>query len=81
MSCPQIWKIEKEEYRKKGKVGRQASEAQREKELERERKSKRRHFLLEEQNEVLWQRDAGGHPGENESEQEHVRHSLHKTCN
>ena len=34
MSCPQIWKIEKE------KVRRQASEAQREKELERDRKNK-----------------------------------------
>ena len=42
------------ENREKEKVGRQASEAQREKELERERKKiKRRHFLLEEQNEVL----------------------------
>ena len=38
MSCPQIWKTEKEEDREKEKVGRQASEAQREKELERERK-------------------------------------------
>ena len=54
LSCPQIWNIEKEKDREKEKVGRQASEAQREKELERERKKiKRRHFLLEEQNEVL----------------------------
>ena len=34
MSCPQIWKIEKEQ------VGRQASEAQQEKELDQERKNK-----------------------------------------
>ena len=37
----------------KEKVLRQASEAQREKEIERERKDKRTHFLLEEQNEIL----------------------------
>ena len=36
MSCPQIWNIEKEKDREKEKLGRQASEAQREKELERE---------------------------------------------
>ena len=66
MSCPQIWKTEKEEDREKEKVGRQASEAQREKELERERKNKRRHFLLEEQYEILQRRDASGHQGENE---------------
>ena len=51
MSCPQIWNIVKEKDRERGKVGRQASEAQREKELQRERKNKRRHFLLEEQDE------------------------------
>ena len=39
--------------REKEKVGRQASEAQRENELERERKNKRRHFMLEEQYEIL----------------------------
>ena len=45
---------ERERQRKlRGKVGRQASEAQREKELQRERKNKRRHFLLEEQDEIL----------------------------
>ena len=52
MSCPQIWKIEKEEYGENENVRRQASEAQREKELEREKK-KRIHFLLEEQHEIL----------------------------
>ena len=39
--------------REKEKVGRQASKAQREKELERETKNKGRHFLLEEQHEIL----------------------------
>ena len=76
----------KEKDREREKVGRQASEAQREKELQRERKNKRRHFLLEEQDEILLRRDASGHQGENErqrkkTEQEHVRHFLHKTCN
>ena len=51
LSCPQIWNIEKE--KEKEKVGRQTTEAQREKELEREGKNKRGHFLLEEQNEIL----------------------------
>ena len=50
LSCPQIWNIEKEKEREKEKVGRQASEAHREKALEQE---KRRHFLLEEQYEIL----------------------------
>ena len=40
MSCPQIWNIEKDKDGEKQKVGRQVSEAQRGKELERERKSK-----------------------------------------
>ena len=39
--------------REKEKVGRQASKAQGEKELERETKNKGRHFLLEEQHEIL----------------------------
>ena len=46
LSCPQIWNIEKEKDREKEKVGRQASEAQREKE-------QKKHFLLEEQYEIL----------------------------
>ena len=80
MSCPQIWNTEREKDREKEKLGRQASEAQREKELERETKNKRRYFLLEEH------QDASGYQGENErlrkkTEQEHVRHFLHKTCN
>ena len=66
MSCLQIWNIEKEKDRDKEKLGRQASEAQRESELEGERKNKRRHFLLEEQYEILQGRDASGHQGENE---------------
>ena len=28
-------------------------------------KKKRRHFLLQEQHEILWRRDAGGQQGEN----------------
>ena len=55
---PTIWYIEKggERWRKQ-KVGRQASKAQRGKELERERKKKqRKHFLFEEQHEILLQR-------------------------
>ena len=40
LSCPQIWNMEKEKDGEKQKAGRQASEAQPEKELERERKSK-----------------------------------------
>ena len=42
-----VWNIEKEKDTEKEKVGRQASETQREKELQRERKNNRRHFLLE----------------------------------
>ena len=38
MSCPQIWDIEKDKDREKETTGRQASELQREKELEPERK-------------------------------------------
>ena len=54
---PTIWNIEKggERWRKQ-KVGRQASKAQRGKELERERKKQRKHFLFEEQHEILLQR-------------------------
>ena len=40
LSCPQIWNMEKEKDEEKQKAGRQASEAQPGKELERERKSK-----------------------------------------
>ena len=54
---PTIWNIEEggERWRKQ-KVGRQASKAQRGKELERERKKQRKHFLFEEQHEILLQR-------------------------
>ena len=45
MSYPQIWKIEKEEYGENESVRRQASEAQREKELEREKKKKDAFFV------------------------------------
>ena len=90
MSCPQIWKIEKEKDKEKEKVGRQASEAQQEKELERDRKNKGYIFCWK--NNIKFcsggekMRNANGRLGENErqwktSEQEHVRHFLHKTCN
>ena len=88
MSCPQFWNIEKEKDREIEKVGRQASEAQGEKVLERERKNKRTHFLLEEKHEIC----SGGmlaairvkisdSEKKKKAEQEHVRHFLHKTCN
>ena len=87
MSCPQIWKTEKE------KVRRQASEAQREKELERsERDRKNKGDIFCWRNNMKFcsggekMRNASGHLGENErqwkkSEQEHVQHFLHKTLN
>ena len=49
----QIWDIEKKKDREKEKVGRRATKAQREKELVRETKNKGRHFLLDEQSEIL----------------------------
>ena len=73
MSCPQIWKIEKEKDREKEKVRRQASEAQREKELERserDRKNKgdifcwRNNMKFCSSSEKI--RNASGHLGENE---------------
>ena len=90
MSCPQIWKIEKEKHREKEKVRRQAREAQREKELEGDRKNKGHIFCCRNNMKFCSVgekiRNASGHLGENErqwkkSEQEHVRHFLHKTCN
>ena len=84
LSCPQIWNIEKE------KVGRQASEAQREKELERERKNKGDIFGWRNnmkfcscgekmRNACIHQDEKERH--EKKGEQEHIRHFLHKTCN
>ena len=70
MSCPQIWKIEKEKDREKEKVRRQASEAQREKELERDRKNKggifcwRNNMKFCSGSEKV--RNASGHQGKNE---------------
>ena len=86
---PQIWKIEKEEDREKEKIRRQASEAQREKDLQRDRKNKEDIFCW--MNNMKFCsggekiRNASGQLGENErqwkkSEQEHVRYFLHKTC-
>ena len=70
MSCPQIWKIEKEKDREKEEVRRQASEAQQEKELKRDRKNKGDIFLLKENNMKYCSsgegmRNASGHQGEN----------------
>ena len=85
-----MWKIEEEKDREKEKVRRQASEAQREKELERDTQNKgdvfcgRNNMKFYSGGEKMI--NASGHLGENErqwkkSEQEHVRHFLHKTCN
>ena len=85
MSCPQNL-----ENREKEKVRRQASEARREKEPERDRKNKGDIFCW--RNNMKFcsggekMRNASGHLGETErqwtkSEQEHVQHFFHKTCN
>ena len=80
------------ERQRKRESWRQASEAQREKDdrdLEREIKKQRKHFLLEEQHEnvvaaVTKLRNASGQQckvkmsGSEKSEREHVRHFLHK---
>ena len=89
--CPQIWNIEKEKDREKEKVGRQASEAQRGKDLERERKDKGETVFCWRNNLKFCtggekMRNGCFHQGENErrekkSEQEHVQHFPHKTCN
>ena len=52
MSCPQIWNIEQEKDREKEKVGgrpAKLNEKKGDRDLEREIKKQRRHFLLEEQ--------------------------------
>ena len=54
LSSPQIWNIEKEKDREKEKVGdrpAKLNEKKSDRELEREIKIQRRHFLLEEQHE------------------------------
>ena len=88
LSCPQIWNMEKEKGGEKQKAGRQASEAQPGKELERERKSKGNIFCW--RNNMKFcsggekMRNACFHQGKNErrekqkknSEQEHVQPFL-----
>ena len=88
LSCPQIWNMEKEKGGEKLKAGRQASEAQPGKELERERKSKGNIFCW--RNNMKFcsggekMRNACFHQGKNErrekqkknSEQEHVQPFL-----
>ena len=55
LSCPQIWNIEQEKVREKEKVGgrpAKVNEKQRDRDLDREMKNRRRHFfLLEERHE------------------------------
>ena len=54
MSCPQIWRIEKEKDRENEKVAdrpAKLNEKKSDRNLERERKSKEDNFLLEEQHE------------------------------
>ena len=88
MSCPQIWNIEKDKDGEKQKVGRQVSEAQRGKELERERKSKGNIFCW--RNNMKFcssgekMRNVCFHQGEMsdvKNKQEHVQHFLHVTGN
>ena len=88
LSCPQIWNMEKEKDGEKQKVGRQASEAQPGKELERERKSKGNIFCWRNQMKFCSggekMRNACFHQRKNErrekqkknSEQEHVQPFL-----
>ena len=70
MSCPKILYIEKKKDREKQKVGRQASEAQREKEVEREKKSKGDFFCWRDNMKFCSggekMRNASGHQGEDE---------------
>ena len=74
MSCPQIWNIEKEKDGEKQKVGRQASEAQRGKELERERKSKGNIFCWRNNMKVC----CGGEKMKNERREKQTKKTLHK---
>ena len=88
LSCPQIWNMEKEKDGEKQKAGRQASEAQPGKELERERKSKGNIFCWRKNMKFCSggekMRNACFHQGKNErrekqkknSEQEHVQPFL-----
>ena len=78
MSCPQIWKIEKD--REKEKVRLQASEAQREKELdELKKKTNKQGDIFCWRNNIKILEHA--RVKMSDSEQEHARHFLHKTCN
>ena len=46
LSCPQIWNIELEKDREKEKVGAKLNEIKGDRDLEREMKNRRRHFLV-----------------------------------
>ena len=69
MSCPQIWKIEKEEDGEKEKVRRQASEAQREKSYSKKEKTKGTFFFWRSNTKFCSGgekiRNASGYQGEN----------------
>ena len=74
MSCSQIWNIEKEKDRENEKGGdrpAKLNEKKSDRELQREIKKQRRHFLLEEQHENICSggekmRNASRHQVENE---------------
>ena len=90
---PTNLKYRERERQRKRENGRQASEGRREKERQkaRARGKKRRHFLLEEKHENFvavarkWKMLAATkvkiRGRGKKSEQKHVRHFLHKTCN
>ena len=73
MSCPQTWNIEQEKDREREKSGRPAklNEKKGDRDLEREIKNKGDIFLLEEQHENFV-------AAVKKSEQEQLRHFLHK---
>ena len=81
MSCPQNWKIEKEKDIEKEKVRRQASEAQREKEIELDRKNKgdifcgRNNMKCCSGGEKM--RNASGYRGENERQWKKVNKNTY----
>ena len=91
MSCPQIWKIEKEKDREKEKVGGRPAllnEKKGDRGLEGDVNNKGDIFLLEEQHDNYVAAVRSSHQckvemsgSEKKSEQEQVRHFLYKTCN
>ena len=92
MSCPQIWNIEQEKDREKEKVGgrpAKLNEKKGDRDLKREIKKQRRHFLLEKQHEnfvaavtkfemLSDTNTRRKYAAVKKSEQERVRNFLHK---